>query len=276
MTAPSRGVRLVRAVRAEATKAAREPSLYILLAILVGYAAILVFGLASALRAPKTSSFDPSALLAPLKAGAVAFLTSILSGIGTILLLIFSAQLIGTEFSRGTLRTLLTSRARRSDVVIAKLVILAFATAAASVIVVAGGVIGALILSQVAGQSFVHADPQAVAWIVARVFVQLAVWAAFGFAVTLWVRSTGVGIGIALGTLFIGDTLQGLLRSLGTFGDYISHALPGSAASLVGAFGPLDFGTWLWVLPNLVVYIIGVNVIAFLVLRQLDVLAATK
>lgn len=260
----------------EATKALRQPGTWVLAGIFVAYVALIVLALSSVLAAPPGQGVDAAALLTPLRADAVGFVAGVLTSIGLILLVVFTAQLVGQEFSRGTLRTLLLARARRGDVVLAKLALLAFASAALALVVLAGSVLGAWAFSLASGEDLLHADAGPLALLALRSFSAFAAWAAIGFGTTLTTRSLGVGIGATLGGMIAGDVLRGLLAALGTAGLWASRALPNAAITAVSSGAAIPADAWLWIAPNLAAYVVGLNVLAILRLRRLDVIAATK
>ncbi|HEX2021771.1 MAG TPA: ABC transporter permease subunit, partial [Candidatus Thermoplasmatota archaeon] len=113
--------RLLDVLAAEVAKAVRAKSTLVLALVFVGYLAAILALFASG--PPLTGDAETDALLGDparllLVAGA---------GIGSIVLAIFAAQLVGHELSRGTLRALLLARARRRDVAAAKLLLVALA-----------------------------------------------------------------------------------------------------------------------------------------------------
>ncbi len=261
---------------AEAAKARRQPATLVLAAILVGYFVLIVFALSSVLVAPASSGGGAAGLLAPLREDAVGFVSGILSSIGLTLLVIFTAQTVGQEFSRGTLRTLLLARARRLDVALSKLALLGLASIVLALFALAGGVAGAWVFSRVTHEALLSVDGRAFALLALRAAAGFAAWAAIGFGTTLATRSLGVGIGATLGGMIAGDVLRGLLVSLGTAGLWASRALPNAAISLVSGTQGIDASAWAWIVPNLLVYVVGLNVLALARLRSMDVIAATK
>jgi ABC-type transport system involved in multi-copper enzyme maturation permease subunit len=266
-----------RVARVEARKAVQQPSTFVLLAILVGYVALLVLTFASLLRSPSSSAVDAGALLKPLRADAVGFLVDIASGIALILLVVFAAQGIGQEFSRGTLRTLLTTRrVARRDVALGKLLFLALASLPVALLVALAGVAGAGVLSAASGERLLHEDAGAFALLVLRTWAGLGLWALITFGTTLSTRSLGVGLGLSLGGLVAGDVLRGLLAGLGTAGLWASRALPNTAINALSSRAPLAGGDWAWIVPNVLLYVVALNAYATWELQRLDVIAATK
>jgi ABC-type transport system involved in multi-copper enzyme maturation permease subunit len=260
----------------EAAKALRQPGTLVLGGILVGYLFLIIAALASVLGAPAGAGFDPSSIKTPLRADAVGFVGGILTGIALILLVVFTAQLMGQEFSRGTLRTLLLARARRTDVALAKLALLALVSASLALVVLAGGVVGAWVFSQVTGEALLKPDARAWGKLALQAFAAFAAWAALAFGTTLATRSLGVGIGATLGAMIAGDVLRGLIASLGQVGLWVSRLLPNAAIAAVSGNAPLAASDWAWIVPNLAFYVVGLNALAIWKLQTMDVIAATK
>lgn len=263
-------------LRAEATKAARQPSTYVLAGILIAYAGLLTIGIATLLAAPTNSSFDPQTLLKPLRADAIAFLTSILGSIATILLVIFTAQTIAQEYARGTLRTLLLHRARRRDIALAKLALLTLASLGLAILVTTLSLLAAATFSAAAHETLLHADAASLAQRTLRIAAALLAWSAIAYGTTLWTRSLGVGIGATLGSLLIGDVLTSLLLAAGDAGRWATRALPNTAIQTLAGNADMTTTSWAWIVPNLIVYVVLLNVLAVRALVKMDVIAATK
>lgn len=263
-------------VQAEAAKLARQPSAYVMLGILVGYVALFVFALASVLAAPPMEGFDPQQLLGPIRADAVGFVSDLVTSIALLVLVVLTAQVVGPEFSRGTLRTLLLARARRLDVAWGKLILLAFVVAGLALVVLVAGVAGAAAFGAVLGEPLLHVTAGGLALRAVRTFAALAAWALLAFGMTLLIRNTGVAIGATLGALLVGDVLRSLLASLGTAGTWAGRALPNAAIAALSSSKGLAATDWAWVLPNLLLYVVGLNAWALWKLQRLDVIAATK
>ncbi|MFA5860780.1 MAG: hypothetical protein WDA16_03705, partial [Candidatus Thermoplasmatota archaeon] len=101
-------------------------------------------------------------------------------------------------------------------------------------------------------------------------------WAAITLGVTLLTRSLGVGIGSTLGVLIAGDVLRGVLLGLGTVGLWATRALPNTAINALSGRAAIETSAWAWIVPNLLVYVLGLNAVAIWKLQKLDVISATK
>lgn len=262
--------------RVELAKAARQPSSYVMLAIVLGYAIVLTLGIASALKAPAGQGFDASSLLTPLRADAVGFLTEILTSIALIVLVVFVTQMVGQEFSRGTLRTLLVSRARRMDVYLGKTLAMAAVAVLAGVVVVAAGLASAAVLSTVSGEALVKGDAADLSLLAARTVADLGLWGLIALGTAFLVRSPGVAVGATLGGLLVGDIMRGFLASIGRVGVWTSQALPNTAIAHFTSSTRIAADEWLWIIPNLLVWVVGLNAWAARRLHRADIIGATK
>jgi ABC-type transport system involved in multi-copper enzyme maturation permease subunit len=260
----------------EATKALRQPATYVLLGILAAYVVLIVIAFASILAAPQGAGLDPAALLAPLRADAVGFVASLAVSIGTLTLVVFAAQSVAQEFTRGTLRTLLLARAQRIDVALAKVALLAAAALLLALLAVAAGVGGAAVFGMVSGETLLKTTPRDVAILLVRAWALLLGWALIALGTTLGSRSLGVGLGSTLGALVAGDILRSLLAGLGQAGVWASRALPNAALSALGPGGHVGASDWGWIAPNLLVWVVALNVLAVRSLLRLDIISATK
>ena len=124
----------------ELTKVLRRPMTWVLAAILVGFLALIYGSLTAALLAPAVEGFDPSDLRAQvLLPNGFGFGLSIPAGVGTVRVVILAASVYGSEFSWGTVRTMLLARAGRTRLVVGKLVLVELA---ALVVTLLGALIG--------------------------------------------------------------------------------------------------------------------------------------
>lgn len=262
-------------LRAEGTKLARQPSSYVLAAILVAYLGLMVVAFVGILGSPPRPGLDTDALLAPLRADAVGFLSGVATSIATILVVVVGAQSVAHELSRGTLRTLLLSGAGRVDLALAKIALLGLASATLAVVVTLGAIAGAAALTAATGEDLLRVSTGGVLVQLGRTAVGLALWSWIALGTTLLTRSLGVGIGATMGTLLAGDVLGGLLTRLGTAGEVAARALPHAAIQRLTS-STLGASDLLWIVPNLLVYVVALVAWGILRLRTMDVVAATK
>lgn len=261
---------------AEGSKLARQPSTRVLAAILVAYLVVMVIAFYSILSAPEMEGFDKESFLAPLRAQPLGYMVALFSGTGIIIMVVFGAMLIGNEFSRGTLRTLLLAGVDRTQLVLAKLAtILAIAIpfALVGILFAIGGLYA---FSAATGEDLVRFGATDVSWSLFGMALALWGWAVIAFAITLYSGSLGVGIGSALGLLIVGDILAGLIAGAGDIGTYAARLLPNAGLGVLQRGSPPDASTWAWALPNLVVYLGGLPWLALQKFQRADALAATR
>lgn len=271
MSAP--GLRAL--ARVELEKAARQPSTWVLGAILVAFVGVLLVAFASILAAPSTPELDTATFTVPIRADALGFVLTIFMGNATILAVVFASMLVAHEFSRGTLRTLLLTGARRRDVLLAKGATLLAGSLLLALLGVLAGVVGAGVFSAMLDERLLRVDAT-LAWRVVGAFGTFATWAILAATFTLWTTSLGAGIGTTLGLLFVGDLVRGLLAGLGDVGVYAGRVLPNAAVAALGGATPPGAGTWAWVVPSLLAYGLVLPWLALRRFERMDVLGATK
>jgi len=137
--------------------------------------------------------------------------------LATILLVILSVSTISSEYSWGTIRTLLPRAGSRPAFLTAKLLLLALCV----VVVVLLGYVVVLLASSVVsaaegletglGAGFL---PHTLA-AMARTALVMLPYMMLGFVVALWTRSTAAGIGIGLSVLFLEGLGVQVLNALG-------------------------------------------------------------
>lgn len=263
-------------VAADGARTLRQPATRVLAGILVGYVAIIIVALASIVRGAEAGDLQTTGLEEILREDAIGFVLQVAGGIATILLVVLASQATGQEFSRGTLRTLLVSRARRGDLLLAKLAVLGIAVLASALVVLVGSVVGAWAFSVALREDLLRVDASDLILALLRQIAALTAWTAIAFGVTLATRSTGVGIGVTLGSLLVGDVVGGLLGTLGDIGVWAGRALPNAAVTAVASSSGVAASDWAWIAPNLALYVVGLNAYAWWRFLGLDVIAATK
>ncbi|MGH3964857.1 MAG: ABC transporter permease [Pseudonocardiaceae bacterium] len=192
---------------------------------------------------PEGAAASGQLLAAVLPAGLV---TNVLSGyplFGGALVLILGALMIGGEYGFGTLKTLLTQRPRRLEVLGGALTALA--------VVVLALVVASFVLS--AGASIVIAAVESASWAfppaadlargLASGWLILGMWGLLGALAGIAFRSTALAVGLSLvWALVIENLIRGFAGLLDLF-DTVQRALPGvNAGSLVAALGAAGQG----------------------------------
>lgn len=182
---------------------------------------------------------DAAAILAAVLP--TSLVTNVLSGyplFGGAMVLILGALMTGGEYGFGTLKTLLTQRPRRIEVLggaLAALAVVVLALSAASLVLSAGatGVIAAIESAPGAFPSAAElARGLAAGWLI------LGMWGLLGALAGIAFRSTAMAVGLGLvWALVIENLIRGFAAQLDVF-DTVQKALPGvNAGSLVAALG---------------------------------------
>lgn len=240
-------------LRSEIFRLSRRLMPRILLLILVVGIAVLYLALWATVQASgQQSSANPQNtedLRNALRLSAVRGLgLSFVYQIGAVLVVILAASLIATEFSWGTVRTVLPRASGRSSFLTAKLVTLAVflvlvvllgylaAVAASALVTALAGLGGGL------GGGFVSRTLPSIA----RTAYVMLPYAALSFLLALWVRSTAAGVGVGLAVLFLEGLITQLLSSAGgplrripqaLLNANVQAVLRPNAEGLQGAFG---------------------------------------
>jgi len=215
----------------EAVKLAKRPMTWVSLLLLAGgLAGVFVLGYTSA----HTTGIDAAA-----RAGRIADLTlpkgidsafDVLGQIGPIVLAVFAALMIGSEFGWGTIRTMASTGASRSKLLLAKMLVLAGASALFLLMAALAGALASLAVTLFDGRH-ISAGTFDAHW-----FGQLAlslartelVWftiVMLAFAVATVFRSVAAGVAVGIGWMVLERVLLAFLITLGRLGDRVSQGL---------------------------------------------------
>lgn len=195
-------------VRAELLVLRRRASTWILLAIWVVLAIVFAYAVPYATYLDGPGERPPAELLPQQLVGA---LMGGFPFFGGVLALVLGVLSFGSEYTWGTVKTLLTQRPGRLRVFAAKLIGLAVALVPFVLAVFAAGALAS------AGVAFREGADMAwpSAWLLVRAlaaaWLVLAVWAALG--VLLGVVSRGTGLAVGIGILYA-LVIEGLLSAL--------------------------------------------------------------
>lgn len=234
---------------AELLKLRKRPATWIIVGVWLamnlafGYLIPYLVYRSGSFTGPDGAAASGQLLAAVLPAGLV---TNVLSGyplFGGALVLILGALMTGGEYGFGTLKTLLTQRPRRLEVLGGALAALAVVVLA---LVVASFVLSAGASSVIAAvESATGAFPPAVdlAGGLASGWLILGMWGLLGALAGIAFRSTALAVGLSLvWALVIENLIRGFAPVLDVF-DTVQRALPGAnASSLVAALGATGQG----------------------------------
>lgn len=139
---------------------------------------------------------------------------SIVSGVGSVMLIVFAASHVGTEYGWGTLRTLLASGASRAaflGVKLATAVVFAAIFALAGVVAM---VAASYLVSAQGGLAPSAPDLGLVAAAYAKTVFVFLPYIALASLIALWARSSGAGIGVALVLYFTESIVASIVISV--------------------------------------------------------------
>ena len=268
---------------AEMDKLVRRPATWVLAAVwaIAGVAYVYIIPYISyANPTSKVSAATRQALLTGLLPGHL--ITSVIAGFplfGGMVVLIFGAFVVGSEYGWGTLKTVFVQRPGRLDVLSGKLLALAVMQVAFVLAVFVPGALSSFIVALV-----VHAP---VSWPSAWDFVQafgaswliLTMWATLGAMLATALRGATLAVGLGLFYLIFERVIAGFANLSGLLAD-ISKVLPGSnAGALAAALAPSSsapgvaavVGTTQAILV-LAVYVGGFVLLSLLLVLKRDVL----
>ena len=211
-------------------------------------------------------------------------LPDVLSGMSTLgaaIMVIFGSLSTASEYGWLTVQTILVQKPSRIAVLAGKLVLLAIVTLLVTVVVLGLSALASYILLKIDGSSSDWPAATTLLKGFGALWLQLAVWTAFGMFLGVWFRSTAGAIGGGLTYLFVGEALIGqLLRNTEGVKEILKF-LPGVNASAVNATFPLTYRNPDAVITQLVnadrgvitllVYLVAFTALALVIFRQRDV-----
>lgn len=161
------------------------------------------------------------------------FGSGLVNGLGSIMLIVFAASHVGTEFGWGTLRTLLAHGAGRGAFLASKSLSLALF---AFVFVIAGSVASvaaSFAISSIAGYDLSGLDVAAVANAAGRGMYTFLPYMALATVIALWSRSAGAGIAAGLVVYFAESLVAGILVSLNRdFATIVNYGISRNVAAV--------------------------------------------
>jgi ABC-2 type transport system permease protein len=161
-----------------------------------------------------------------------------MSGLGGAIAIILGVLVAGSEYSWGTIRTVMAQRPGRVAVVAGKLTALALLTLLFTVVLMGAAALCSVAVAATEHADFAWADVATIGKAVLAGWLILSMWALFGVALAVLFRQTALPIGIGL---IYAIVLEGIIFAL--FGSNatlqnIEKAFPGAnAGALVATFG---------------------------------------
>lgn len=166
-------------------------------------------------------------------AGVQGFGISIVSGIGSVMLIVFAASHVGTEFGWGTLRTLLAHGAGRATFLGAKLLSIAGFGVLFIFVGVVAAIIGSYLATTIAAGDTSGIDLGAIATAAAKSYYTFLPYLTLTALIALWSRSAGAGIAAGLVVYFTEGLIAQLLVSFNRdFATIVNFGLSRNASAL--------------------------------------------
>jgi ABC-2 type transport system permease protein len=161
------------------------------------------------------------------------FGVGIVSGIGSVMLIILAASHLGTEFGWGTLRTLLAHGAGRGQFVGSKSLSLALFAFVLMVVGVIAAIAGSYLVTTMANETRDGLNIAAVVDRTARGYYVFLPYMALAMLIALWARSAGAGIAAGLIVYFTESLVSQLLIQFNRdFAGIVNYGLSRNASAL--------------------------------------------
>lgn len=161
------------------------------------------------------------------------FGVGLVSGIGSVMLIIFAASQVGTEFGWGTLRTLLAHGAGRATFLGAKLLSIAGFGVLFIFAGVVAAIIGSYLATTMAGGDTSGVDLGAISTAAARGYYTFLPYMALAALIAVVSRSAGAGIAAGLIVYFAEGLVASLLVQLNKdFANIVNYGLSRNASAL--------------------------------------------
>jgi len=276
---------MIASFRAETLKARKRWANWILFGILL--LSLLLFGYILSYvilknPPPRFESPVPARVLirSVFPENLLANVLSPISTIGAAIMIILGGLSTASEFGWLTVQTILIQKPGRLAVLLGKLLNLAIITLLLSIVALGSAALTSYILVSIDGSSSSWPAASELLKGFGTLWLELAVWTAFGMFLGIAFRSTAAAIGGGLTYLFVGEALVGqLLRDTPVFKEILKF-LPGINASAVNATFRLTFrspnaqtplvdATRGWI--TLVVYLVLFSLLAVLIFQRRDV-----
>jgi len=276
---------MIASFRAETLKARKRWANWILFGILM--LTLLLFGyiLSYVILKHPPRNFEspvPASVLirAVFPENLLANVLSPTSTIGAAIMIILGGLSTASEFGWLTVQTILIQKPGRAAVLLGKLANLAVITLLVSVVALGSAALTSYLLVTIDGSSSSWPPVSVLLKGFGALWLELAVWTAFGMFLGIAFRSTAAAIGGGLTYLFVLEALIGqLLRETAGIKEVLRF-LPGVNASAVNASFRLTFrspnaGTQLvdatrgWI--TLMIYLVLFTILAIVIFQRRDV-----
>lgn len=202
------------------------------------------------------------------------------SSLAAAIMIIFGALSTASEYGWLTVQTILMQKPSRVQVLIGKLINLAILTFLISVVILGIAALTSYALVTIDGSPAVWPSITVIAKGFGALWLLLALWAAFGMFLGVWLRSTAGAIGGGLTYLFVGEALLGQLLQNTEGVKEVLKFLPGLNGDAITASFPLTIPSPAAGAPlvsaqrgliTVAVYLVLFCVLALIIFRRRDV-----
>src|SRR5438270_11087909 len=172
------------------------------------------------------------------------FGVSVVAGLGSVMLIVFAASHVGTEFGWGTFRTLLAHGASRTGFLVSKAVSLLLYAATLMFVGTVAAIAGSYVVSSIAGlPTGSGVDVAEVVQAAAKSGYTFIPYMALALAIAVWSKSAGAGIATGLVVYFAEGLVATILVSLNKdYAQIVNWGLSRNASALTrtvsGQAGP--------------------------------------
>ena len=202
------------------------------------------------------------------------FGVSVVAGLGSVMLIVFAASHVGTEFGWGTFRTLLAHGASRSGFLVSKAVSLVLYAVVFMIVGSIAAIAASYTVSAVAGISpGSGVDFAEVARVAVKSGYTFLPYMALALAIAVWSKSAGAGIATGLVVYFAESIVAGILVSLNKdYAQIVNWGLSRNASALTrtvsGQAGPTSQDPTASTLPDptQAAIVLGAYCVIFIVL----------
>ena len=268
----------------EFMKIVRRPMAWVLAVVVFGGFVLLNALFAVMIVGPETPGTDQESLRASvvLPDGFVDSL-GLLGLLGSVALIILAAGVVGSEFSWGTMRTMLQVQTDRSKVLLAKILSLQIIAAALVVVSVPLSILSSWLMGIAIGEEV----PSSV-WLTTaffgdiplqafRVFLAVGMWALIATTLTVITHSLTAGIAATLMLNFLGGTVSNLISSLGDAGTWVARVFPNEAINAVIGLNTASQEMYTrsdypWIAASLIVWSVVLTGVALVRFRRMNIL----
>jgi ABC-2 type transport system permease protein len=195
----------------------------------------------------------------------------VVTGLGSVMLIVFAASHVGTEFGWGTLRTLLAHGAGRGAFLAAKALSLVLFAAIFTVVGTVAAIAASYAVSAIAGTTTGSGvDLGEVAKVASRGAYAFIPYMALAVVIAVWSRSAGAGIAAGLVVYFAESIVAGILVALNRdYSNIVNWGLSRNASALTRAGtprGPAEAGASTLPDPTQAAIVLGAYTLIFVIL----------